>query len=81
MSLDREKQLCATWFQDGLTDDDRTWLREQIELGGERVPDVDISWLSRTETGTEWGWSALAGAVALLIAVVAGPLVAALVMR
>lgn len=66
-SFEREKQLSAIWFQDGLTDDDRTWLREQIELGGERVPAVDISWVTMTQVGGGPVWPFLVLVPALIV--------------
>jgi len=42
---EREKDLCRIWFQSGLTDEDRDWLREHLELAGSEVPSYDISWI------------------------------------
>ena len=72
---EREKQLCALWFQDGLTDEDRTWLREQIELSGERVPTVDTSWLSMETSGGE-SWPMVVAVITCSLAIIAFGLVA-----
>lgn len=44
--FEREKQICDLWFNAGLTDDDRQWVRAHLELAEIRVPTVDISWVT-----------------------------------
>lgn len=41
-----ERALCEIWFADGLTDDDREWLRPQLELVGQKPPARDIRWIT-----------------------------------
>lgn len=43
--FEREKAICAAWFQPDLTDEDRAWLRKHFELAEIRIPTVDVSWL------------------------------------
>jgi hypothetical protein len=43
--FEREKAVCAAWFQPDLTDEDRAWLRKQFEIAGLKIPTVDISWV------------------------------------
>jgi hypothetical protein len=46
---EREKALSAAVFQPGLTEDDRAWIRDHLELAGARIPTVDISWITLTD--------------------------------
>lgn len=41
-----QRALCEAWFNPHLNDDDRAWVRKQLELCDQTIPEVDLSWIT-----------------------------------
>jgi hypothetical protein len=49
-----EREASRLLFQDGLTNDDTAWMREQFTLAGLPTPDHDVGWITTEEIGYDW---------------------------
>ena len=46
LEWEEEVKLCEIWFQEGLTDNDREWLRYHLALCDIKPPCLDIRWMT-----------------------------------
>jgi len=44
--LKRIQDVCKAYFNPSLTDDDRAWIAKQLELCGQPIPEIDVSWMN-----------------------------------
>jgi len=44
--LQRIQDVCSAYFNPSLTDDDRAWVAKHLELCGQPIPEIDVSWIT-----------------------------------